>query len=122
MRNEINADIKEAFDTDLKDAVKPFVGERIVKSDSLNDWLENDSTEQSLIQYEGRGVFSGYSLMEVLEQSVSKGDVKLICLQAETTQEPLLDDFITADDIKYRIISITKDPVNVSYSIQLRSE
>lgn len=36
MKQEITQEIKQAFDTDLKDAVKDFTGRRVILSD--DDW------------------------------------------------------------------------------------
>lgn len=122
MRKEIDREIKQAFDSDLQDAVQLFTGESTTQSNSLDDWIGNDTSDNTTAIYTGRGVFSGYNSFEVLDDSVMRGDVRLICLQSEVTQEPKADDIITQGDSKYRVVSIAKDPVNASYSIQLRGE
>ena len=55
MRQEITADIANAFDADLKDAVKDFTAKRVILSD--DDWAVNDTQVLSTINYSGRGVF-----------------------------------------------------------------
>lgn len=41
MRQEITADIANAFNTDLADAVKDFTAKRVILSD--DDWAVNDT-------------------------------------------------------------------------------
>lgn len=43
MRQEITADIANAFNTDLADAVKDFTAKRIILSD--DDWAVNDTQD-----------------------------------------------------------------------------
>ncbi|MPW70642.1 glutamate 5-kinase, partial [Moraxella catarrhalis] len=52
MKQEITQEIKQAFDTDLKDAVKDFTGRRVILSD--DDWAVNDTQVLSTINYSGR--------------------------------------------------------------------
>lgn len=113
MRQEINNDIARAFDTDLADAVSNFVGVRKLLTDE--DWLENGNATTSY-EYKGRGVFSGFSASEIDGNTILSIDVKLICLQSEVTDIPLVDDLING----YQVIAVRKDPANVSFTIQLR--
>lgn len=112
MKAEIDADIKSAFDRDLSDAVRDFIGIR----QSLNDedWLENgkQSTETS---YHGRGVFTGFASQDVDGKTILQHDVKLIVLQSEC-DDIQIDDMIN----DYQVIHIQKDPANVSMTVQLR--
>lgn len=120
MREEIDKEIKQAFDSDLSDAVKSFTGECKELNQSLNDWIGNDVEEIHAVSYSGRGVFSGYSVVEIMTRSVSQTDVKLICLQSEVTRAPAIDDVIIEGDNKYQVVSLFKDPVDATYTIQLR--
>lgn len=114
LRDEISQDIKLAFDTDLADAVQRFDGtRRIANSD---DWAINGN-QGTKLQYQGRGVFGNYSANEIDGTNITKHDVKLTCLQAETTAVPMIDDVING----YVVLSVAKDPADVSYSIQLRA-
>ena len=113
LNSEITADIANAFDTDLADAVTEFTVIRRVHS--ANDWAINDNTGKDE-EYKGRGVFGSFSAYETDGQAIGIHDVKLICLQAEVTGTPMIDDVING----MRVLSIAKDPANVSYTIQLR--
>lgn len=112
MKQEITQEIKQAFDGDLKDAVKDFTAYRAMPSD---DWAVNDTGTKNHA-YKGRGVFGSYSAYETDGQAVSMKDVKLTCLQSELTDTPMIDDVING----MRVLSIKKDPANVSHTIQLR--
>ena len=113
MRQEITADIASAFNADLADAVTEFTAIRRVHS--ANDWAINDNTGKDE-EYQGRGVFGSYNAYEIDGQAIGMHDVKLICLQSEVTGTPMIDDVIN----DMRVLSIAKDPANVSYTIQLR--
>ena len=113
MKQEITQEIKQAFDGDLKDAVKDFTAYRAMPSD--DDWAVNDTGTKNHA-YKGRGVFGSYGAYETDGQAIGIHDVKLICLQSEVTDTPMIDDVING----MRVLSIKKDPANISYAIQLR--
>ena len=115
---DITADIKEAFDTDLADAVQPFTGSRTVQGEpSIEDILTNTvGSNSTTINYSGRGVFSSYSEIEVDNDSIKMNDVKLIVLQSEVTTRPQLDDMING----YQVVAVNQDPASVTFTIQLR--
>lgn len=118
LRNEITADIKEAFDTDLADAVQSFTGSRTVQGEpSIEDILTNTvGSNSTTINYSGRGVFGGYSEFEVDSESIMANDVKLTALQSEVTTRPQLDDEING----YQVVAVQQDPASVTFTIQLR--
>ncbi|STY99829.1 Uncharacterised protein [Moraxella lacunata] len=111
MKQEITADIANAFNSDLADAVTDFTATR----QSDDDWAVND-TGTKTHAYKGRGVFGSYGAYETDGQAIGIHDVKLICLQSEVTGTPMIDDVING----MRVLSIAKDPANISYAIQLR--
>lgn len=113
MKQEITADIANAFNTDLADAVADFTAIRRVKTD--DDWLENGNNH-SETTYQGRGVFGGFNQYEIDGQTILRTDVKLICLQAETTDTPAVDDTING----LSVVAVQKDPANVAWVVQLR--
>lgn len=113
LNSEIGADIARAFDTDLADAVSNFVATR--QNGGGDGWAINDGSTPTEA-YTGRGVFGTYSTHEISGQAFSITDVKLVCLQSETTGVPMADDIIN----NMRVLSVTKDPANISYTIQLR--
>lgn len=118
LHDEITADIKEAFDTDLADAVQPFTGIRTVQGEpSIEDILTNTvGSNSTIINYSGRGVFGGYSEIEVDNESIMANDVKLTALQSEVTTRPQLDDVING----YQVVAVNQDPASITYTIQLR--
>ena len=118
LRDEVTADIKEAFDTDLADAVKPFTGIRTVQGEpSIEDILTNTvGSNSTIINYSGRGVFSSYAEIEVDNESIMANDVKLTALQSEVTTRPQLDDVING----YQAVAVNQDPASATFTIQLR--
>lgn len=118
LRDEVTADIKEVFDTDLADAVQPFTGSRTVQGEpSIEDILTNTvGSNSTIINYSGRGVFSSYAEIEVDNESIMANDVKLTTLQSEVTTRPQLDDVING----YQVVAVNQDPVSVTFNIQLR--
>lgn len=118
LHDEITADIKDAFNTDLADAVQPFTGSRTVQGEpSIEDILTNTvGSNSTTINYSGRGVFGGYSEFEVDNESIMANDVKLTALQSEVTARPQLDDNING----YQVVAVNQDAASVTYTIQLR--
>ena len=118
LHDEITADIKDAFDTDLADAVKPFTGSRTVQGEpSIEDILTNTvGSNSTTINYSGRGVFGSYSEFEVDGEAIKANDVKLTALQSEVTTRPQLDDNING----YQVVAVNQDPASITYTIQLR--
>ena len=118
LHDEITADIKEAFNTDLADAVQPFTGSRTIQGEpSIEDILTNTvGSNSTTINYSGRGVFSSYAEIEVDNESIQMNDVKLIVLQGEITNIPKLDDVING----YQVVAVNQDAASVTYTIQLR--
>ena len=118
LRDEVTADIKEAFNTDLADAVKPFTGSRTVQGEpSIEDILTNTvGSNSTIINYSGRGFFGGYSEFEVDGEAIMANDVKLTALQSEVTTRPQLDDMING----YQVVAVNQDPASVTFNIQLR--
>ncbi|MPW65905.1 glutamate 5-kinase [Moraxella catarrhalis] len=114
MRQEITADIANAFNTDLADAVKDFTAKRIILSD--DDWAVNDTQVLSTIDYSGRGVFTGFYAHEIDNQTIMQSDVKLICLQDELTDRPQMNDSIN----QMKVMNISQDPAGICYFMQLR--
>lgn len=120
LRDEIQADLADAFNTDLSDAVTVFTGVRTVASDTddgVDDWmLPPGEPSASTLTYSGRGVFTDYSKYELDSDIIDVTDVKLICLANEITNEPIADDKING----YSVVRVDKDPANATYEIQLR--
>lgn len=120
LRDDIQADLAEAFNDDLADAVTAFTGTRTVASDTdsgIDDWmLPPGETTGSTLTYSGRGVFTDYSKYELDSDIINVTDVKLICLANEITKEPIADDKING----HSVVMVNKDPASATYEIQLR--
>lgn len=120
LRDDLQADLAEAFDDDLADAVTAFTGVRTVASetdDGVDDWMNPPGEPSaSTLTYSGRGVFTDYSTYELNSDIINVTDVKLIVLQNEIAAEPIADDKING----YSVVRVSKDPALATYEIQLR--
>lgn len=117
LKSDITQSIAEAFATDLKDAVKPFTGKRVVHSGGDYDFINNDfvNTDNKYVTYSGKGVFSSYKAIEVDNETILVTDLKLIFLQGNL--KPQNDDIINNE---YQVVSVSKDPADVVWILQLR--
>ncbi|MGI3041145.1 hypothetical protein ACRTDM_05265 [Shewanella algae] len=119
LRDEITADIADAFDGDLADAVKSFTGKRTVITGY--DPITEQPVKQE-ITYTGRGTFGSYAVNIIDGVNVLATDTKLTCLQAEAVDSsgskftPEIDDVING----MKVIKVGKDPADVIWNIQLR--
>ena len=120
LRDDLQADLAEAFDDELSDAVTAFTGVRTVASDTdtgEDDWMNPpDAPTASTLTYTGRGVFTDYSTYELNSDIINVTDVKLIVLQNEITAEPIADDKING----LSVVRVNRDPALATYEIQLR--
>ena len=118
LHDDITADIKDAFNTDLADAVQPFTGSRTVQGEpSIEGILTNTvGSNSTIINYSGRGVFGSYNELEVDNESIMANDVKLTALQSEVTARPQLDDNING----YQVVAVNQGPASITFTIQLR--
>lgn len=123
LRDEIQADLAEAFDEDLADAVSAFTGTYM--GPGVWDPV-NEATTAQPVTYTGRGVLDSYDTRRVDGLNILVGDVLLICLANEVTDKPAVGHQITAPDLvtgepaTYRIVSPGIDPAKAHYEIQLR--
>ena len=123
IRDEIQADLAEAFDTDLADAVVPFSGRYM--GPGVFDPVTETTTAQP-VTYSGRGVLDGYDSRRIDGLNILVGDVLLICLANEVTDRPsvghqiTVEDLLTGQQATYRIVNPGIDPAKAHYEIQLR--
>ncbi|WP_193090552.1 glutamate 5-kinase [Advenella sp. FME57] len=115
LRDEITADIAEAFDEDLGDAVTNFTGTRIVQTGELDPISQEVPTET--ITYTGRGIFGSYDETVVDGLQILRTDTKITALQIEVTDTPKIDDRING----LTVINVGKDPAGVTWTIQARA-
>ncbi|WP_330208682.1 glutamate 5-kinase [Pseudomonas sp. Z13] len=123
LREEIQADLAEAFDTDLADAVQPFTGEYL--GPGVYDPVTEETTAQP-VTYTGRGVLDSYDSRRIDNVNIEVGDVLLICLANETTDKPAIGhkvtiiDLLTGEPSVYSIVNPGVDPAVAHYEIQMR--
>ncbi|WP_312387723.1 hypothetical protein [Pseudomonas sp.] len=127
MREEIQADLAEAFDDPdgLADTVKPVAGTRTVKGGY--DPEIGGTLPASTMRYTGRGVFGSYLAKEIDGSRVQTEDVKLLVLQNElfVEQAGVATDVPAAPKIGdqvsgYRALNVSQDPAEATWTIQLR--
>ena len=114
LRKEIQADLAEAFDTDLADAVQPFTGG--VTQPGTWDPVTETSGLPIEIAYSGRGVFDEFKLERVDGVNIRAKDQLLIALTNETTGTPDIGHKINGFDV----VNVQQDPAGAHYEIQLR--
>ena len=113
LRTELQADIAEAFDDDLGDAVTAFTGSRVT---GLNYNPVTDTQDTTTISYSGRGVFADYSAREIDGETILRTDQQLVALQNEVDQPPKNGDRINGFDV----INTEQDPAACVWVLQLR--
>lgn len=117
LRAEIQADLAQAFNTDLADAIQPFTGSRTVTAIGDYDPVTDTTTGDQVIKYTGRGVFTEYTIKEIDALTVLITDTKLIALQNEVNELPQVDDTVNG---VFRVVNVGADPADASITVQLR--
>ena len=115
IREEVQRDLAEAFDTDLADAVQPFTGGVTIPGGF--DPVAEEVTAPTVIAYTGRGVFDGFDLRKVDGVNIRATDKLLIALTNETVGGvPDIGHKINGFDV----VNVQTDPAGAHYEIQLR--
>lgn len=124
LRDELQADLAEAFNTDLADAVLAFTGEYM--GPGIRDPISETTTAQP-VTYTGRGVLSRYDDRRIDNINILVGDLRLTALANEVTDAPDVGHKITAPDLMdrskqvvYLVKSVRSDPASATYRLQLR--
>lgn len=124
LRDELQADIAEAFNEDLADAVDTFTCTRKKLTGSNPATGEDTYTEYV---YSGRGVlFGSYSKDLVKPIDYRATDSKGVLLQNEvkdaagTLVDPDVNDIWVIEGGNYRVVSYGKDPSSSVWICQLR--
>ncbi|EJO37876.1 hypothetical protein ACINIS123_3975 [Acinetobacter baumannii IS-123] len=118
LRDEIQADIAEAFNADLADAVHSFTCERISKQIGI---LRQKLMLKLKKIISGRGVlFGSYSQYEIQTLGVLATDKKATVLQNEVSMTPKIDDEWITNLGSFRVIHIKQDPAATIWKCQLR--
>ncbi|RMP62315.1 hypothetical protein ALQ18_01238 [Pseudomonas marginalis pv. marginalis] len=127
MREEIQADLAEAFDDPdgLADAVKPVAGVRKVAGEYDPDL--GGETPETTLTYTGRGVLGSYLSKEIDGTLIQSTDKKLLVLQNELFVSeaglptavpalPAIGDIING----LRVMGVSADPADATWTAQLR--
>lgn len=124
LRDELQADLAQAFNTDLADAVLAFTGEYM--GPGVWDPV-NETTTAQPVTYTGRGVLSRYEDSRIDNVNILVGDLRLTALANEVTGTPDVGHKITATDLMdrtkqvvYLVKSVRSDPASATYRLQLR--
>ena len=124
LRDELTADLAEAFDSDLADAVTAFTGAR--QGEGEYDPILGVVTPTT-ITYAGRGVLAAYDHDMIDGTNIRATDERLTVLQAEllisengeqttTRAAPEVGDIIEGRVV----VSVRQDPARAIWRIQLR--
>ncbi|TDJ77251.1 hypothetical protein E2H86_08700 [Pseudomonas putida] len=125
LRDELQADLAQAFNTDLADAVAAVNGSRSVPG--TYDPEKGGITPATTLYYAGRGVFGQYKDREIDGTRIWASDVRLKALQNElfmkeagvvtdTPAAPAIGDLING----YRVVNVCQDAARATWTIQLR--
>ncbi|WP_434681359.1 hypothetical protein J3P77_09640 [Pseudomonas sp. R1-18] len=116
LRDELQADLAEAFDTDLADAMQAFAGG--ITLPGTWDPVTETGGEPVVISYTGRGVFDSYRVDLIDGESIKSTDQLLIVLTNEVIGGvPQVGHKINGFDV----LNVQIDPVGAHYETQLRS-
>ena len=120
MREELQAELAEAFSTDLADAVDTFTCEKPIYSGEF-DFETQTYPVVGSESYSGRGVLFGSYLKDLVKPADYQAeDAKAIVLQNEVTQVPQIDDVWATSKGDFKVINIGADPTNSIWTCQLR--
>ncbi|WP_151834417.1 glutamate 5-kinase [Acinetobacter junii] len=124
LRDELQADIAEALNSDLADAVDSFTCTR-KKLVSSNPATGEDTYTEYI--YSGRGVLFGSYLKDLVKPTDYRAtDSKALLLQNEvkdsagTLVEPDVNDIWVIEGGNYRVVSYSQDPSSSVWTCQLR--
>ena len=124
LRDELQADIAEALNSDLADAVDSFNCRRKVLTSSNPATGEDTYTEYV---YSGRGVLFGSYLKDLVKPIDYRAtDSKAVLLQNEvkdaagTLVEPDVNDIWVIEGGNYRVVSYGRVPADACWICQLR--
>ena len=120
MRDDLQAELAEAFNEDLADAVDSFTCQKPIYS-GVFDFETQTYPVVGNESYSGRGVlFGSYQKDLVKPADYQAEDAKAIVLQNEVTAVPQIDDVWVASKGDFKIVNIGADPLAATYTIQLR--
>ena len=120
LREELQADIAEVFNTDLEDAVSEFTCTKIIYSGEM-DFATQTYPIIGNETYSGRGVlFGSYQKDIVKPVDYQVTDCEAIVLQSEVTGVPQISDIWMTVKGEFKVVNIGADPVDAIWKVQLR--
>lgn len=120
MREELQAELAEAFSTDLADAVDTFTCEKPIYSGEF-DFETQTYPVVGSESYSGRGVLFGSYLKDMVKPTdYQVTDSKATVLQNEVTQVPQIGDVWATSKGDFKVINIGADPTNSIWTCQIR--
>ena len=120
LREELQDDIAEAFNTDLEDAVSEFTCTKIIYSGEM-DFATQTYPIIGNETYSGRGVlFGSYQKDMVKPVDYQVTDCKATVLQSEVTGVPQISDIWMTVKSEFRVVNIGADPMDAIWKVQLR--
>ena len=120
LREELQDDIAEAFNTDLEDAVSEFTCTKIIYSGEM-DFATQTYPIIGNETYSGRGtLFGSYQKDMVKPVDYQVTDCKATVLQNEVTQVPQISDVWATSKGLFKVVNIGQDPTNSIWTCQLR--
>ena len=120
LREELQADIAEVFNTDLEDAVSEFTCTKVIYGDEM-DFATQTYPIIGNETYSGRGVlFGSYQKDMVKPVDYQVTDCKATVLQNEVTQVPQISDVWMTVKSEFRVVNIGADPMDAIWKVQLR--
>lgn len=120
MRDELQAELAEAFNDDLADAVDSFTCTKLIYS-GVFDFETQTYPVIGSESYSGRGVLFGSYLKDLVKPADYQAeDAKAIVLQNEVTAVPQIDDVWATSKGDFKVVNIGADPTNSIWTCQLR--
>jgi len=117
LRDDLQTDLAEAFDTDLADAVTSFTYRIVDRTIDTN----TNTTSETSTDYSTRGVIGRFKKELFRDSNVLPTDSKITILQHELAVIPIMEAFIVTSDITYTIIKVRQDPAHAAWTLQCRS-
>lgn len=114
LRDDLQADLAEAFDGDLADTVTSFTASH--PGTPAYDPATGGVTATP-VAYSGRGVFAGYRLDQIDGTLIMATDKRLTALQNEVTRAPAVGDTIAG----MAVVRVEADPSGATWRCQLRA-
>lgn len=118
LRDEIQTDIAQAFNTDLADAVKDFTLYHYGRDGY--DVTTGQPLPPTETIADSRGVFDSYLNYEIFNSAIEPTDIRLVVLINELTITPRIGDRIEEGTNNFRIIFVEKDPADATYILTIR--